>query len=75
MGNQQKEVLKVDKKTIQKVYDLLMNLRNMRVDGAEWNDILAMTGNLSLSDKSSLSKALTDAGAKLHGKVWDFSDF
>ena len=65
----------MDKRIIQKVYDMVMNLRNMRVDGVEWNDILVMTGNLSPSDKSALSKALLDAGAKLHGRVWDFSDF
>jgi hypothetical protein len=58
---------------ISKVCDFILNLRHLGFNGAAWEDILAVTGTLSLADKAELAEELVDAGASISGKDLDFT--
>jgi hypothetical protein len=64
----------LDNKIISKVVDLVQNLRHLGFAVASWEDILAVTGTLSLADKTELSALLIAAGASMSGRCWDFAN-
>jgi len=61
----------MEQKTIDRVYDSIMNLRHMGFNAIDKNEMVTVNP----SDKSALDKALTDCGARLCGRNWVFSDF
>jgi hypothetical protein len=63
----------MDKQIIQKVVNLVGNLRSLGFNACQWSDIEAGTGSLGKDDKEALASALSTAGGVLVGKVWDFS--
>ena len=61
----------MEQKTIDRVYDSVMNLRHMGFNAIDKDEMVTVNP----SDKSALEKALTDCGAQLCGRNWLFVDF
>ena len=61
----------MEQKTIEKVYDYVMNLRAMGFNACESSELAIATP----IDKAALVEALTACGAVQRGKTWVFNDF
>jgi hypothetical protein len=59
---------------ISKVCDFILNLRHLGFNTASWEDVLAATGTLSLTDKAELAEELVGAGATISGQGLDFTN-
>jgi hypothetical protein len=65
----------IDKRIIEKVADLVKNLRALGFSEATIEDIHAATGQLVQADLKALGEVLAGAGATRQGRTWSFSNF
>ena len=65
----------IDKRIIEKVADLVKNLRALGFSEATIEDIQAATGELVQTDLKALGEVLAGAGATRQGRTWSFSNF